>query len=339
MDVVLLSAMIKELLLDRDTLSLPGLGTFAAESMPASFSDRGYTINPPYRRLGFSAAQSNDGLLAGLYARSNAISEQEADTILRTFSEGLATEIKASRSVELPGLGRLRSTREGHLFFVPAPDLDITPDACGLTSVSLKTHSAVSLPEIADQVGNDAKVSVGSDVIGLVGNDAKVATGNDERKSRTQIVDSCPAEQKNVLSGTQNSGSCPEEVGGTEAGSVSQNSGRPWPHERGGKEGPGGLGGTPTSPLGVQGDDRSHRVRCEAEVSGGTSGAVEPSSVPCPRNKAVIWALASVAAVVLVIGGFVALSRLAPDFTDRLLYTPEQLAIINTPEDGLGLPR
>ena len=321
MDVVLLSGMIKELLLDRDTLSLPGLGTFAAESMPASFSDRGYTINPPYRRLGFSAAQSNDGLLAGLYARSNAISEREADTILRTFSEGLAAELKASRSVELPGLGRLRSTREGHLFFVPAPDLDITPDACGLTSVSLKTHSAVSFPdiaEIADQVGNDAKGSV----------------DNNDSKSWTQIADSCPAEQNNVLSGTQNSGSCPEVVGGTEAGSISQNSGRPWPLERGGKEGPGGLGGTPTSPLGVQGDNKSLRVRSEAEVLGDTSSAVEPK-----RNKAVIWALASVAAVVLVIGGFVALSRLAPAFTDRLLYTPEQLAIINTPEDGPGLPR
>ena len=55
MDVTFLSRMIGELILDHDSLSLPGLGTFVVEDMPASFSDRGYTVNPPYRRLSFSS--------------------------------------------------------------------------------------------------------------------------------------------------------------------------------------------------------------------------------------------------------------------------------------------
>ena len=54
MDVELLSGMIGELMLDYDSLNLPGLGTFVAEEIPASFSDKGYTVNPPYRRLSFS---------------------------------------------------------------------------------------------------------------------------------------------------------------------------------------------------------------------------------------------------------------------------------------------
>ena len=275
MDVALLSGMIKELLLDCDTLSLPGLGTFTSENMPASFSDRGYTINPPYRRLSFSAAESSDGLLAGLYARSNGISGQEAETIIRTFSEGIAAELKGSRSVDLPGLGRLRSTREGHLFFVPDPDLDITPDACGLTSVSLKTHAAVSLPEIPE-----------------------IAEASDAG-STTQCV---PPETSASLRPPH---------------SLSESAGPPRSCGH----------GRPQFP-----ETHTASVPPASEA--------EPSTVSKrPRNKAVIWALASVAAVVLVLGGFVALSRLAPDFTDRLLYTPEQLAIINTPEDGPDLSR
>ena len=51
MDVDLLSKIIKELILDKDRVVLPGLGCFVAEVVPATFSDKGYTINPPYRKL------------------------------------------------------------------------------------------------------------------------------------------------------------------------------------------------------------------------------------------------------------------------------------------------
>ena len=39
MDIDLLSKMVKEVILDRDKVVLPGLGTFVAEMVPATFSD------------------------------------------------------------------------------------------------------------------------------------------------------------------------------------------------------------------------------------------------------------------------------------------------------------
>ena len=64
MDIDLLSKMVKELILDEDRVVLPGLGCFVAEIVPASFSDKGYTINPPYRRLYFrSRPDEGDGLV------------------------------------------------------------------------------------------------------------------------------------------------------------------------------------------------------------------------------------------------------------------------------------
>ena len=53
MDIDLLSRMVGELILEHDQVGLPGVGTFVAEMVPATFSDKGYTIHPPYRRLSF----------------------------------------------------------------------------------------------------------------------------------------------------------------------------------------------------------------------------------------------------------------------------------------------
>jgi len=60
MDVALLAGMIAELIADHDQVGLPGMGTFVAEVVPATFSDKGYTINPPYRRLSFHPSRTED---------------------------------------------------------------------------------------------------------------------------------------------------------------------------------------------------------------------------------------------------------------------------------------
>ena len=39
MDIALLSKMIKEIILDEDEVTLPGIGTFIAEIVPSTFSD------------------------------------------------------------------------------------------------------------------------------------------------------------------------------------------------------------------------------------------------------------------------------------------------------------
>ena len=82
MDIDLLAKMVGELILDNDEVSLPGVGTFVAEVMPSSFSDKGYTINPPYRKLSFRQREKSDGLLAALYARAYGVDVQTASSIL-----------------------------------------------------------------------------------------------------------------------------------------------------------------------------------------------------------------------------------------------------------------
>ncbi len=254
MDVEFLSGMISELMLDHDSLSLPGLGTFVAEQMPASFSDRGYTINPPYRRLSFTGKVSDDTLLLDLYKGANPQAPEEAVTVLNQFLQNLKNELVQQKSVDLPGLGRLRATRENHFFFVADETLDISPDACGLTAVSLKTHSAPAraLPDFGDLVTTTA-------------NGRKTAENVSEREEK-------PAN------------------GRKSAENVS--------------------------------------------VFAGKTGA----SVTRPFPKPLRWTIGIVSVALVLLLAFFILSRVAPDFTDKLLYSPEELEILNYPEDGLGLP-
>lgn len=140
MDTPLLAKMVKELILENDAVTLPGIGTFVAELVGASFSDKGYTINPPYRRLSFTQREGSDTLLADIYASSNDIPYESAVQILSEFLSELKAELMAKKSIQFPGLGRLRATRENNFFFIADEDLDIYPDGFGLEPISLKTH-------------------------------------------------------------------------------------------------------------------------------------------------------------------------------------------------------
>ena len=146
MDIDLLAKMVKEAILDNDAVTLPGVGCFVAELVPSTFSDKGYTINPPYRRLSFSPKQGTDTILADLYARDNGeVDAAMAVRILTEFLAELKEVLKVKKTIVFPGLGRLRATRENHFFFVADEDLDIYPEGLGLTPLSLKTH--VETPE------------------------------------------------------------------------------------------------------------------------------------------------------------------------------------------------
>ena len=142
MDIDLLSKMVKELILDNERVVLPGLGSFVAEIVPATFSDKGYTINPPYRKLYFRSKPDGDSDLIPFYAKSNSVSEEIAEKVIVDFVSELKAVLFQKKTVIFPGLGRLRATKENNVFFVADEDLDIYPEGFGLEPISLKTHTA-----------------------------------------------------------------------------------------------------------------------------------------------------------------------------------------------------
>ena len=134
MDIQQFSTTLRDLLLVQDKVAVPGLGLFSAGLEPASFSDRGYTVNPPYRKLVFKPESLVTESLVN--AATLPVDEQE----LKKCVDDLKAALQSERCVELPLLGKFRFTTSGELFFVPDPELDIYPDAFGLHPVSMKNH-------------------------------------------------------------------------------------------------------------------------------------------------------------------------------------------------------
>lgn len=168
MDIDLLSKMVKELIMDNDQVSLPGLGTFVAETVPSAFSDKGFTINPPYRKLSFRPVREKDNLLVDLYASANGVSQEIAEKALTAFIDGLREVLQSRKNILFPGLGRLRATKENNFFFVADENLDIYPEGFGLAPLSLKSHTETpeevsaaidALKMMVDEVALDGPVA------------------------------------------------------------------------------------------------------------------------------------------------------------------------------------
>lgn len=140
MNIDLLSKMVKDLILDNDRVCLPGLGSFVAESVPASFSDDGYAIRPPYRKLYFRRNVSEDALLTEAYSRVFGVSAGNAEAELREFILEMKAVLDRQKVIIFPGLGKLRATQENNYFFVTDDDIDICPEYNRLETLPLKVR-------------------------------------------------------------------------------------------------------------------------------------------------------------------------------------------------------
>ena len=274
MDIDLLSKMVKEIILDNDRVVLPGLGCFVAELVPSTFSDKGYTINPPYRRLYFRSSPDHGDELVRFYAASNKIELEIADRIITDFVSELKSVLHTKKTVVFPGLGRLRATKENNVFFVADEDLDIYPDGFGLEPISLKTNQ-----ETAEEVS--------AAVVGLKSLLEETVTPAPVVLEPEHISEPVPEPLPEPE---------PEPVLAPEPIVV-----EPKPIVE------------PESVLAAQSDEHTSPAR--------------------PKKKAwkrLMWTLIVLIIVaVVLLGAFIAVSRLAPELLDSILYTKEELDIIN----------
>lgn len=152
MNVELLAKMIGQLVVDYDKVSLPGVGTFYVELMPASFSDKGFSMSPPYKTLSFNQVQTDDSLLVDLYAQANNLQDEVARPYIVQFLQELKQVLIEKKTIILPGLGKLRATRENNFFFVCDEKLDIFPEGFALKPISLKSLAGMEIEPINIQV-------------------------------------------------------------------------------------------------------------------------------------------------------------------------------------------
>lgn len=311
MDIDLFSKMIKELILDSDRVVLPGLGCFVAEMVPATFSDKGYTINPPYRRLSFRSKPDADDALMNFYAESNGLDRDVACRILGDFIAELRTVIFTKKLVVLPGLGRLRATKENNIFFIADEDLDIYPAGFGLEPISLKTHQETRQEVIEAVAGlrsilDDAPVQENVPEAELVAAvDSELVVEPDPATEPEPTVEPVPVvEPEQTIE--------PEPVVEPEPVEEPFVKGADVPDEN------------PPAPEVIE-------TEPVPEVMGETmlEFATEPAGRKTCRKKAwLAFGIPAAIAVILLVA-FIVAARVAPEWIDSLLYTPEELEIIN----------
>ena len=276
MNIDLLSQMVYDLILEHDSLSLPGVGCFVAEIVPATFTDRGYTINPPYRKLSFRSSGPSDTLLVDLYAASNNVSAEVARKVLVEFLAEMKTLLYAKKNVVFPGLGRLRATRENNIFFVADEGLDIFPEGFALEPLSLKARK-----ETPEEISRSVEKLEGI----LNGEEPVAQTVTEAEEAAIEVVaDETPVDETPVDETPADETPVPEPI------------------------------------------EPEILVQEKAE---------EKAPVKAVSQTRKIWkgigisVAVAVALAAIFIGGFVILAHLNPTFVDSLLYTPEELQVIN----------
>lgn len=392
MDIDLLSKIVKELILDNDEVALPGIGSFIAEIVPSVFSDKGYTINPPYRRLSFRQKGSGDeNMLIDFYARCNNIDTPTASRIIREFLEEMRRVLETKKSIVFPGLGKLRATKENYFFFVADEDLDIYPEGFGLEPISLKTHEEtpaevsatmaalrsilnpeevetataetaeaeeVNKPEEAETVTEEATAAPAED-------NAKEAVANQE-EAKVNAADAKMEEDGTNASETETKTAGTAEAAPAEANTeeVEVNANEPAteeinaPAEVNAPAEPTGDNATPAGDNPVNDNDLAANVEtventksepAEVPMTDNKSGATMPATTTTSTATTATtvhatsqkpagsktWQVIKWTMIILVILAvtalltFIILAHIAPDFIDSILYTPEELEILN----------
>lgn len=330
MDISLFSEMIKNLILDNDEVTLPGVGSFVSEVVPSSFSDKGYTINPPYRKLSFRHRQGKDNLLAEFYSKSNGTDLESAEKLVKVFLDGLEEDLRTKKTVEMPGLGRLRATREGTIFFIPDEDLDIYCSGFGLQPVSLKTHEET--PEEVARAVSDLRKMVDDPVPPLkplpeTGQEEAVGT-EPEPVAATEPAfcpepvapdPASPASEEDSPAGPSApvAAASTQDLPAAPATSVEL----PTPAAQ----------DTPATPASPDTPAAPASPDAPAAPASPDESATQVSPAPSGnvRKKRLLTGVAVVIFIALLaLGGFILLSRLSPDLVDRMLYSEDELRLI-----------
>ncbi|MCR5561607.1 MAG: hypothetical protein K6F58_07330 [Bacteroidales bacterium] len=314
MDIELLSKMVGELVRERPEVGLPGLGTFISEFVPASFSDRGYTINPPYKRVTFVPGTVTDDSLVELYATSNGIDSDQARALLQHFLEGTKKVLMDRKTVVFPGLGRLRATRQNNIFFITDETLDIYPEGFGLEPVSLKNHeeNPAELHHVVESLADilvAPEAEQGAEPQPAPAAEPAAASAPDEI---VELAGEPVSTEPEAAKAEPEAAEAPEAAPAPEAAKAERKAAR-------------------EEARAARKADRAARKAAREEARAARKAErAERRARRKPVSKWVWLApLLLVAVAAFVAAAFMILVQVAPDFIDTLLYTPEELRIIN----------
>lgn len=130
-------AFIEQLLYSHDCVIIPHFGGFVLNSQDYKLDDE-QVIHPKSKWVAFNERlQSDDGLLATLWAKEKNISQKQAFAAVHQFGQTLAEQIKADKQFQFGNIGVFQVSKSGRLQFEPNQAINFDLNQYGLTPVSL----------------------------------------------------------------------------------------------------------------------------------------------------------------------------------------------------------
>ncbi len=138
---------LKQLLLEFDCVTVPGLGGFILHPKPATINRAKNRILPPSRRVAFNSLLTHDdGLLTTAVAKGNDVSYRDASAIVAEYVNSCKNRLNAGFVFQIEGIGEI-SGPFGQMLFKQTVTDHFNNEVFGMEAVSLR-HAA-NLPATA----------------------------------------------------------------------------------------------------------------------------------------------------------------------------------------------
>ncbi|QHT66704.1 hypothetical protein GXP67_08550 [Rhodocytophaga rosea] len=157
---------IKYLLFEHDCVVIPEFGGFIANYVSADIHPIHHTFQPPSKNIAFNEMlKLNDGLLISHISASEKISREEAQKLVKEYTEFVKNEIRSKDKYKFEEIGTLYLNHEQRLQFEPEnkinylshsfglPELDYKPieRASSYTKFKTKDRPAMMNPDALDE--------------------------------------------------------------------------------------------------------------------------------------------------------------------------------------------
>lgn len=132
-----LSNYIHSLLLENETVIIPGFGAFISTYKPAEISEN--EIKPPSKEISFTQQiKNNDGLLVEIIARKAKISQINALKRIEKARENMLYELDKGESVILENIGKLFYNENNEIQFISFQVDNLLLDSFGFETISMQ---------------------------------------------------------------------------------------------------------------------------------------------------------------------------------------------------------
>ncbi|MGC9374902.1 MAG: SPOR domain-containing protein [Bacteroidales bacterium] len=138
---------IKELLVENQSVVIPGLGGFVAEYESAAFDVSENKFLPPTQKIHFNPAYSfDDKKLVDFIAQKEKINTDKANLHLKEFVAQVKKQLNTGKNVDFPEIGTLHRNPKGNILFIWDKRSNLLAEAFGLKDLTIKPIEQPSRP-------------------------------------------------------------------------------------------------------------------------------------------------------------------------------------------------